>query len=104
MVRVARLVCASWETISQDDDGTETRTLGEDFLTDDGDHDYADALGQLPDPEGLLGIEMIHTACKYLSADEVDEHVRYWPENWRNEALNRADILVDDTPKKEPEK
>lgn len=89
MVRVARLVCAARETISEDEDGTETTTFGEDFLTDEGEHDYADALGQLRDPEGLLGIEMIQTACRYLDAQEVEEHVRFWPEDWRSEALSR---------------
>jgi hypothetical protein len=89
LVRVARLVCADREMISRDDDGSEIRTTGEDFLTDEGDHDYADAAGQLADPEGLLNVEMVDCSTLQLDDSRIQEITRFWPENWREEALGR---------------
>lgn len=89
LVRVARLICSDREMISTDDDGTELRTHGEDFLTDEGDHDYAEATGQIPDPEGLLDVELIACATSNLDARQVQEISRFWPEDWRSEAMDR---------------
>ena len=87
LVRVARLICSDREMFSQDDDGSEIRTTGEDFLTDEGDHDYADAAGQLADPEGLLNVEMLVCSSRQLDDRRIQEITRFWPENWREEAL-----------------
>lgn len=89
LVRVARLVCSDRELTSRDDDGYEIRTTGEDFLTDEGDHDFADAAGQLADPEGLLNVEMVVCSTRQLDDRRIQEISRFWPENWREEALGR---------------
>lgn len=93
LVRVARLIYADREVFSRDDDGSGIRTTGEDFLTDEGDHDYADATGQLADPEGLLNVEMVVCSTRQLDDHRIQEISRFWPENWREEALGR---LLDD--------
>lgn len=89
LVRFARLVCSDREMISRDDDGSKIRTIGEDFLTDEGDHDFADAAGQLADPEGLLNVEMVDCSTQQLDESRIQEIIRFWPENWREEALGR---------------
>lgn len=89
LVRVARLVCSDREMISRDDDGSEIRTTGEHFLTDEGDHDFADAAGQLADPEGLLNVEMVVCSTRQLDDRRIQEISRFWPENWREETLGR---------------
>ena len=89
LVRIARLVYSDREIFSRDDDGSEIRTTGEDFLTDEGDHDYADATGQLADPEGLLNVEMVICSTRQLDDRRIQEISRFWPENWREEALGR---------------
>lgn len=95
MVSVSRLIHSDRTFYSRDDDGTEIRTTGEDFLTEDMDHDYAEAAGELADPEGLLGLELVSTSSKNLDANAVDELVRFWPDNWRSDALRRLDDLDD---------
>ncbi len=87
LVRVARLIYSDREMFSRDDDGSEIRTTGEDFLTDEGDHDYADAAGQLADPEGLLNIHLVNCSTLQLDDHRIQEITRSWPENWREEAL-----------------
>ncbi|ATG38026.1 MAG: hypothetical protein HEP70_19195 [Rhodobiaceae bacterium] len=59
LVRVARVLHSDIETISWDEEGNELRTLGDDFLTDDGQPDYALAAVQIPDPEALVGAEVV---------------------------------------------
>ena len=95
MVSVSRLIHSDRTFFSRDDDGTEIRTTGEDFLTEDMDQDYAEAAGELADPEGLLGLELVSTSSKNLDANAVDELVRFWPDNWRSDALKRLDNLDD---------
>lgn len=87
LVRVARLIYSDREMFSRDDGGSEIRTTGEDFLTDEGDHDYADAAGQLADPEGLLNIHLVNCSTLQLDGHRIQEITRSWPENWREEAL-----------------
>lgn len=99
LVQVARIVTADTRTFSRDDDGTEITTFGEDFLTENGKHDYADAAGIIPDPEGLLGIEMVRSSWQNLDASQVLDIVQFWPENWRLEAMNRLDQNYDDDSK-----
>lgn len=96
LVQVARIVTADTQTFSRDDDGTETTTFGEDFLTEDGNHDYADAAGSIPDPEGLLGVEMVGSSWQNLDAVQVLDIVQFWPEDWRVEAMKRLDPNYDD--------
>lgn len=93
LVSVARLICSQTKIFSTDGDGTEITTVGEDFLTDEGGHDYADAAGQLADPEGLLNAELIATSTLNLNSEQVEEFTRFWPENWRSEAFNRLNNL-----------
>jgi hypothetical protein len=59
------------------------------------DHDYAEAAGELADPEGLLGLELVSTSSKNLDANAVNELVQFWPDNWRSDALKRLDDLDD---------
>ena len=100
MVSIARLVCADTRTFSRDDDGTEITHFGEDFLKDDGQHDYADAAGQLADPEGLLKVELVAISTLNLDAEMVTEISRFWPEDWRVEAYKRLHNLEDEESKK----
>ena len=93
LVRVARLIYSDREMFSRDDDGSEIRTTGEDFLTDEGDHDYAGAASQLADPEGLLNIHLVDCSALQLEDHRIQEITRFWPDNWREEALGR---LLDD--------
>lgn len=97
LVQVARIVTADTQVVSRDEDGTETRTFGEDFLTEDGNHDYADAAGSIPDPEGLLGVEMVGSSWQNLDEAQVLDIVRFWPEDWRIEAMKRLDQNYGDT-------
>ena len=100
LVQVARIVNADTQTFSRDDDGTETTTFGEDFLTEDGNHDYADAAGSIPDPEALLGVEMVGSTWQNLDGVQVLDIVQFWPEDWRVEAMKRLDPNYDDFSKK----
>jgi hypothetical protein len=59
------------------------------------DHENAEAPGELADPEGLSGLELVSTSSKNLDANAVDELVRFWPDNWRSDALKRFDNLDD---------
>lgn len=89
LVRVARLVCSEREMISKDSVGSKIRTTGEGFLTDEGDHNYADAAGQLADPEGLLNVETVDCSTLQLDDLRILEITRFWPGNSREEALGR---------------
>ncbi|MEJ8563431.1 hypothetical protein QTO30_20840 [Yoonia sp. GPGPB17] len=100
LVSIARLVCADTQSFSIEDDGSELRTLGEDFLTDDGQPDYADAAGQLADPEGLLSAELVSTSTLNLDDTQIEEFTSYWPEDWREEAYNRQHNIRDAGDKK----
>lgn len=89
LVRVARLIYSDREMFSLDDDGSEIRTTGEDFLTDEGNHDYADAAAQLADPEGLLNINLVNCSTLQLDDHRIKEITRFWPDNWREETLGK---------------
>lgn len=77
LVRVARLIYSDREMFSLDDDGSKIRTTGEDFLTDEGDHDYADAAAQLADPEGLLNINLVNCSTLQLDDHRIKEITRF---------------------------
>jgi len=89
LVLVARLIYSDREMFSLDDDGSKIRTTGEDFLTDEGDHDYADAAAQLADPKGLLNINLVNCSTLQLDDHRIKEITRFWPDNWREQTLGK---------------
>lgn len=95
LVSVARLLYSDRQIVSLEDDGTEIQTYGEDFLTEDGNNDYASALAELPDPEGLMGAELLQLASINLDPERVAEITKLWPDNWQIEAMLRLNNLGD---------
>jgi|TARA_R100000655_G_scaffold8902_1_gene22825 hypothetical protein len=89
LVRVARVLHSDIETISWDEEGNELRTLGDDFLTDDGQPDYALAAVQIPDPEALVGAEVVAMTHKNVEVDVIEKISRHWPNDWREDTIKR---------------
>lgn len=89
LVRVARVLHSDTETIGWEDKGNELRTQGDDFLTQKGQPDYALAAVEIPDPEALVGAELVAMRHTNLDADAIDEITRHWPDGWHEDAIKR---------------
>lgn len=79
---VARAINANVTFYTQDEDGTELSVTGDDYLTEQGTYDIAGAICDIPDPNGLLGIELVGSTTRELSILEVEELIRSWPDDW----------------------
>lgn len=89
LVRVARVLNSDTETIGWDDNGNELRTHGDDFLAQKGQPDYVLAAVEIPDPEALVGAELVGMKHKNLDADAIEEISQHWPDDWREDAIKR---------------
>ncbi|MDF1715130.1 MAG: hypothetical protein P1U75_00445 [Antarcticimicrobium sp.] len=91
VLAVARALTADYVFHTKDEDGCELTVRGDDFLTEKGEHDVAAAMGEVPDPGGLLGIEFVHQTTRPLSPKEIEGLTRPWPEGWEDRAFRDDD-------------
>lgn len=82
ILAAARAINTSTEFFSVDPDGTELTTVGDDYLDENGEHDVASALANVPDPEHYFGVELIQQVCSALSPEKVKQVTGHWPERW----------------------
>jgi len=82
LIRIARAINQDTVFFITDSDQTELSWTGDDFLTEDNQHDYAAAACDVPDPAGLLQIEEIASTAKQLSRLEVEQITAHWSNDW----------------------
>ena len=67
LLTIARAINAVVVFSSTDTDKTELSWTGDDYLTEQNEHDFAGAACDVPDPEGLLQIKLVSSASHRLS-------------------------------------
>ncbi|MDF2235107.1 hypothetical protein P2H44_21325 [Albimonas sp. CAU 1670] len=85
-VTIARLLArdtvSSCGEIDNDGNAFEYTVMGDDYQNLDGTPDIAGAIADLPDPENLIGVEVISSETGELTEREIEEVTRHWPEDW----------------------